>query len=248
MPNVTDNCPLVSNPSQVNTDNEIDNGPGIPPADTTVPNAAPDTDGDACETDGDADNDGLPDAVDTEPLSIASCGGLYVGATDGHPNPAGGDITNDDNGNGNPALPMGSDGADNGPAWDTDNDGMLDGVECALGFNPRDGSSKPSNAVCGGSTDADNDGLPAYLEVCKYGTLDTSLDRDSDGKKDCTEAADVDGNSVVNFPGDTTNVSKAANNIIGKTMDFDLDGNGVVNFPGDAIISAKISQHTGGVC
>ena len=51
-----------------------------------------------------------------------------------------------------------------------------------------------------------------------------------------------------NFPGDTINSAKAANNIIGKTMDFDLNGNGFVNFPGDAVLSAKISQHTAGVC
>ena len=33
---------------------------------------------------------------------------------------------------------MGTDAADNGPSWDTDGDGVPDGVECALGHNPRD--------------------------------------------------------------------------------------------------------------
>ena len=37
-----DNCPLVPNPGQENTDAAIDNGPGIPGNDTTIPNAVAD--------------------------------------------------------------------------------------------------------------------------------------------------------------------------------------------------------------
>jgi hypothetical protein len=55
---LADNCPLVYNPDQTNTDAEsIDNGPDIPGEDITTPYE--DTLGNACDTD--ADNDGLPD-------------------------------------------------------------------------------------------------------------------------------------------------------------------------------------------
>jgi len=230
--NGADNCPTIPNPSQTNTDNEIDNGPGIAPRDVTVPNAVADTEGDACETDGDIDNDGLPDAQDTEPLTGAGlCGTLTM--SDGHPNPAGGDITDADG---------------NGPSWDTDGDGVLDGVECQLGADPRSAASKPSAAACGGSTDADGDGLPASAERCKWGTSDTNVDSDGDGIKDCVEAADTDGNGKVNFTGDVVNSAKAALGIIPKTVDFDLDGNGSVNYAGDTILTVQIAFGVGGIC
>jgi len=245
-----DNCPTVANAGQANTDSgppppagntgSIDNGPGVASVDGTVPNG--DGLGDACDPD--RDNDGLPDVFDTNPLvGGASPCAPFAGSTDGHPSPAFGDITNDDNANGNPAAPMGSDAADNGPSWDTDNDGVLDGVECALSTNPRNRFSKPTVAMCGGGGDADADGLPASAENCKWGTSDGALNTDGDAKKDCTEANDTDGNGFQNFTGDTINSAKAANNLIGKTEDYDLDANGLVNFTGDTILSAKMANH-----
>ncbi len=254
-----DNCNQFSNPSQANADSgpppwwagsgSIDNGSGIAANDTTIPNG--DGEGDPCDLD--RDNDGLFDVYDSEPLLAVSCGGLFVGATDANPNPGYGDNTDVDG---------------NGPSWDTDKDGVRDGVECDLGFNPRSPASKPSQAQCanlptGGiglktpTTDLDNDGLPAYDEYCKWGTEDdpgsphtlaTALDTDQDGKKDCVEANDTNGDGVQNFPGDTVNSAKAANSIIQKTLDFDLNGDNVVNFPGDTILSAKMVNHVGGIC
>ena len=243
-PDGIDNCAGAPNAGQQNSDAEIDNGPGVAAPDGSIPNTVADADGDACETDGDADNDGLPDAQDTEPLTGAGiCGTLT--SSDGHSNPAGGDITNDDDGDGSPA-PV--DTADNGPSWDTDNDGALDGAECQLGTNPRSAASKPLMAACGGAADVDNDGLPASAERCKWGTLDTSGDSDGDGKKDCVEANDTNGDGVQNFPGDTLNSARAAAGVIGRTLDFDLNGDGVVTFPGDTILSAKMAAHVGGIC
>jgi hypothetical protein len=247
---IIDNCPGVANPLQENTDSgpappagntgSIDNGPGVAAIDTTIPND--DAEGDACDTD--ADNDGLPDAEDTEPLTGAGlCGTLA--SSDGHPNPAGGDNTDTDA---------------NGPSWDTDGDGVRDGVECILGTDPRDGTAnKPTLAQCanfptGGAgpntatTDAENDGLPAAAEYCKWGTSDAAGDTDGDLKTDCVEANDTNGDGFQNFPIDTINSAKAANAIIGKTMDFDLSGDGFVNFPGDTILSAKMANHVGGIC
>ena len=255
--NAPDNCPAVPNgilqanvPGvgfQKNTDGVLDNGPGVASNDTTVPNAASNAIGDACDFSGDLDRDGLPDTEDTEPLGATGVCSAWAGQSDGHPSPASGDTTNDDNGNGNPAAPTGTDPADNGPSWDTDNDGVLDGVECQLGTNPRDGNpmhpnAKPTPAQCGGAmTDADGDGLPAAAERCKWGTSDTNADSDGDGKKDCVEANDTDGNGNQNFTGDVINSAKAALGIIGKTMDYDLDGNGNVSFTADTILSAKMA-------
>ena len=257
----TDNCPFDSNASQENTDSGpappagdtgiIDNGPGVTGVDGTVPNG--DKTGDVC--DADRDNDGLPDTQDTEPLGASGICAGFNGSSDAHPSPALGDITNDDDGDANAAAPMGNDAGDNGPSSDTDNDGVLDGVECILGKNPRDRLSFPTQTQCANfaqptpgvgpntpTTDADADGLPAYVEYCKWGTSDASADTDGDTKGDCREALDVDGNGVANFPGDTIAIAKAASALIGKTQDFDFDDNGVVNFPGDAVNHAKRTQ------
>jgi alpha-tubulin suppressor-like RCC1 family protein len=247
-PDSVDNCRFVSNPGQENADAAIDNGPGIPGNDTTVPSAVADSEGDACETDGDIDNDGLPDAQDTNPLGATGICAAFAGANDGHPNPAGGDVTNDDNHDGNPAVAMGTDAADNGPSWDTDNDGVLDGVECTLGHNPRSRTDRPTTAECGGTGDTDGDGLLNAWETCGWGTSPAVIDSDGDTKGDCKEAADVDGNGKVDFVGDTIYYAKAAllpAASFGKTMDFDIDKNGKVDFVGDVIQEAKFALITG---
>jgi hypothetical protein len=202
-----------------NATSAIDNGPGIAGDDGTVPNS--DTVEDSADPDD--DNDGLPDA---DELSPTACTPFDLSTTT-HPNPARGDNTNLDG---------------DGPSWDTDGDGVLDGVECDLGTNPRDAGSKPTAAQCGGTmTDADNDGLSARAERCKWGTSDTSTDSDGDGRSDCVEANDTNGDGAQNFPGDTINSAKAAFSLIVGTMDFDLNGDGVVNFPSDTIFSAKMA-------
>jgi hypothetical protein len=207
-----DNCPLVSNPGQQNADNQIGNGKGIAGHDKTVPNSAGDLEGDACETDGDIDNDGLPNISDSD---------------------RGGDITYDDNNDGT-MCPAG--GADDGPSWDSDCNGVRDSMEgsCPLAVNP--------------NGDDDVDGLLNTWEVCKWGTDPAVLDSDGDGKGDCKEAADVDGNSAVNFTGDVIFYAKAillAPAAFGRDGDFDIDGNNVVNFPGDVIQEAKFGLLAG---
>ena len=228
----------------VNTDAAIDNGPGVPGDDATIPNATADSEGDACESDGDIDNDTLPDSEDTNPLGATGICAAFAGSSDGHPSPAGGDVTNDDNHDGDPALPMGTDAADNGPSWDTDNDGVRDGVECTLGHNPRSRTDRPSTADCGGTGDTDSDGLQDVWEKCGWGTNKTVVDSDGDTRGDCKEAADVDGNGIVGFVGDTIYYAKAAllpRAAFGKTMDFDIDKNGTVDFIGDVIQEAKFA-------
>jgi len=217
-----DNCMSVPNPGQENTDAAIDNGPGIPGDDKTVPNAVTDNVGDACETDSDIDHDGLPNSQDTNPLGATGICAAFAGKSDGHPHPAGGDVTNDDDHDGNPAPPMGTDSADNGPSWDTDNDGVRDGVECALGHNPRSRADRPTTAQCGGTGDTDGDGLLNPWETCGWGTDPTKVDSDRDGIGDCKEAADVDGNSSVTIS-DAIFVARGALVLSPPTKSGDMD-------------------------
>jgi hypothetical protein len=226
-----DNCPLAANAGQENTDGAWSNGPSIPGDDLTVPFS--DGRGDAC--DDDADNDGLADA---DELSATACPPFDLSTT-AHLNPARGDITADDDGDANAAPALGSDAADNGAAWDTDNDGVLDGVECSLGTNPRQRTSRPSSVACGGVADADADGLGAGVERCKWGTSDASTDIDGDGKGDCREVVDIDGDGVITFPGD---VQRLANAYFGAGADvaLDIDGDGTLTFPGDVMFAADV--------
>jgi len=205
----SDNCLHVVNSGQQNADNQIGNGKGIPGHDKTVPNSGGDLEGDACETDGDADNDGIPDGSDPDP---------------------GGDITYDDNNNG---VMCPADTADDGPSWDSNCDGKLDGWVGACGST---------------SADADTDGLKDAWENCKWGTNPNVIDSDGDTLGDCKEAADVDGNEVVNFPGDVIAYAKAillSTAAFGQDGDFDIDGNNALNFPGDVIQEAKFGLIAG---
>jgi hypothetical protein len=205
------------------------------------------SDGDACEMDDDIDNDGLPNAQDTNPLGATGLCAAFAGASDGHPNPAGGDITNDDDHDGDPAPPMGTDVSDNGPSWDTDNDGVPDGYECAHGSNPRDPASRPA-ALPDDNADDDGDGLLNGWERRGWGTNPGLVDSDGDGLGDCQEAADVDGNGVVSFTGDVNAYAKAMllpAASFGSSMDFDLNKDGITNFVGDVVQEAKFATVAG---
>ena len=216
IPDSEDNCPLVANPGQENTDSGpppsgtggIGNGKGIAGDDATIPNG--DSLGDAC--DDDLDNDGIPNASDPDP---------------------GGDITYDDNNNG---IVCPTDPADDGPSWDSNCNGVLDGKEaiCPLAVNA--------------NGDDDWDGLLNTWEVCKWGTNPNVIDSDGDTLGDCKEAADVDGNGVVSFTGDVIYYAKAAllpPATFGQDGDFDIDGNNTLNFTGDVIQEAKFGLIAG---
>ena len=229
IPDATDNCVTVWNPDQANFDGDappygdgvgIGNGKAIAGDDRTVPNS--DTLGDACDPDD--DNDGLADGSDPDPR---------------------GDNTYEDNANGNPCVPLGTDAADDGPSWDADCDGLLDGAEsgCPLAVNP--------------NGDDDGDGLKNTWEVCKWGTYPSDPDgpggvdpQDSDGdtRGDCKEAADVNGDGVVNFAADVIYYAKAAllpPATFGKDGDFDINGDAIVDFISDVIPEARLALISG---
>jgi hypothetical protein len=208
-----DNCPAVPNPGQENTDSGpppsgtggVGNGMGIPGDDVTVPNGDPF--GDVC--DDDLDNDGILNGLDSDP---------------------GSDITYDDNNDGNPCPPLGTDASDDGPSWDSNCNAIIDGME---------------GQDCGSPTaDTDGDGLMDAWESCKWGTSDVSTDSDVDGLGDCVEAADVDGDGVVDFVDDVVYYAKAAllsPASFGKDGDFDINGDGIVDFVLDVIQEARFA-------
>jgi hypothetical protein len=215
---VVDNCPLASNPGQENTDGgpppsgtgAIGNGTGIPGDDITVANG--DSLGDACDPDN--DNDGIPNGSDSDP---------------------GGDITYDDNGDG--AMMSAGTPNDDGPSWDANADGILDGWV----------------GSCGSATaDADGDGLKDAWENCKWGTNPSIVDSDNDGIGDCTEAVDTNGNGIIlgDFGSDGLNSARATllpagvgAGKFGKDGDFDLNGNMVVegDFGADTLTTARMT-------
>jgi hypothetical protein len=179
-----DNCGLVANPGQQNSDALVDNGPGVPGDDLTRP--ASDGLGDACDDDG--DNDGLPDAEDIEPLGATGVCAAFADSSDGHGAAADGDVGYSD---GTPT------------SWDTDGDAVPDGRECIVGTNPRvnDSAHRSMCAATTGTGDGDGDGLQDPWEVCGWGSLATgagSTNSDGDGLGDCREVMDVNGSGVVN--------------------------------------------------
>jgi hypothetical protein len=95
-----------------------------------------------------------------------------------------------------------------------------------------------------GTADSDGDGLLNSWEFCKWGSSPNRLDSDSDGKGDCVEAGDVNGDGVLTFPGDLIYYAEAALLISppwGKDGDFDIDGDDIVDFVSDVIREAKFA-------
>jgi len=160
----------------------------------------------------------------------------------------GGDITYDDDNDGDPAAGSlgGTDPTDDPASWDSDGDSVLDGAECTLGTDPANPASKPTTAQCGGTGDTDGDGLLNAWETCKWSTNPAVQDSDGDTKGDCVEAVDTDGNGIVDYGGDALNSARATllpAASFGKDGDFDLNGNNVLmgDFGADTLTVARMA-------
>ncbi len=172
-----DNCPLVANNFQENTDSGpiSTNGAASGP-DVTRPNG--DILGDACDPD--RDNDGLTDIEEaagcngfaaTSPTSIDSDGDHV---TDRYECLAGSDP--------NSAASVPPQPA---PGTDADSDGIPDAIEALLGTDPH-------------VVDTDGDGMADPIEAKYWATDPTVADTDGDGCGDALEAASVNGDWSVN--------------------------------------------------
>lgn len=253
-PTSVDNCPLNAGPEQVNsstTDPDLDsaplpgdaNGRFVGTADATHPNAR--FAGDICSPDN--DNDGVLDLVEGT-LSFD------MNATD--------DTFCNTSGVGVPAATLGN-------VRDTDADGSLDGVECQLGRNPADPTSKPAAtmqqqqqvffrlmqltqpgyqmplimSLDDGSTIM---GVPEARGLGAAGA--SRLDQDRDGCVDEVESIDVDGSRVAGDP-DRLGIARAALGVstfappgsltAEERRTADVDYNGALGDP-DRLAAARI--------
>ncbi len=175
-----DNCILIPNPSQLNTDGDfIDLGPLVPAIDDLT-NPFSDTLGDLCDSD--ADNDGLLNTVET--------GGAPCASAAAPTNPLDKD-SDDDRTLDGPECVMSTDpnnAASTPPGStlpDPDKDGLASGFELFIGTNPN-------------LSDTDGDGLLDGQEVKFYNTNPLVTNTDGDDCPDGKEAASVNLDRVVN--------------------------------------------------
>ncbi|NOZ01132.1 MAG: hypothetical protein GXP54_04505 [Deltaproteobacteria bacterium] len=236
-----DNCPVVYNPGQTDTDgdgtgdaceSDTDND-GWPDANDNCPAVfnpkQVNTDGandggDACDLDD--DNDGDPDATDCEPTNpmvssktVESCNGKdddCDGYTDEDFPDTDGDKTAD-------CMDV-----------DDDDDGILDAKDnCPLvdNFDQIDTDGDKQGDAC--DIDDDNDGIPDVNDNCPTVPNPDALDTDGDGKGDaCDEDDDNDGLDDIqdNCPVDKNPGQEDFDgDLIGDPCDPDQDGDGVGN-------------------
>lgn len=129
---------------------------------------------------------------------------------------------------------------------DTDGDGRRDGAECALGTDPTDPASRPSQAQCAAAAgsavgaDADYDRLSDAIEYCGYGTTKVRMDSDDDFTHEGCEAVSLNGDMAVN----SLDQLQLAFGIIGDlsgpaNQNADLNKDGAVN-SADQLLMATI--------
>ncbi|AOW76582.1 hypothetical protein A3Q34_06740 [Colwellia sp. PAMC 20917] len=250
--NGTDNCPLVANTFQVNSDNDA-MGDACDPDD--------DNDGVADIDDGypldpnlsvieDADNDGWPTEQDPDDNDAANPGIVFVD-TDGDGK---GDATDeDDDGDGvidtddqfpldiNEWLDTDGDGTGNNADEDDDNDQYSDSDEEHAGSDPLLSTSTPADfdgdfIADVSDNDIDNDGVDNSQDAFDFDPTESAdndgdgignnadTDDDNDGYSDENElAASTDPNSASSIPADMDG------DFIPDVIDDDLDGDGVNN-------------------
>jgi len=213
IPDPADNCPLVMNADQRNTDGDAlgdacdpdDDNDGIVDA---ADNCALVSNADQLNTDGDAlgnacdpddDNDGITDAADNCPV-LANANQADVDG-DGI-----GDLCDPDNDNDgvpnlqdncpltrNPdQLDTDGDGLGNACDPDDDNDGIVDAADnCPLIVNPDQADLDGDHIGNPCDPDDDNDGIEDALDNCPFVSNPDQIDTDSDSLGDVCDATPV---------------------------------------------------------
>ena len=175
-----DNCVLIVNPGQENSDGTIDLSP--PKAYDDITRANSDELGDACENDD--DNDGIADG-DEGVFPVPGCASA-TSATSRTLADTDGDRTLD---LAECVLGYNPASAASVPPFiiapDADSDGVPNSLETSLGSNPND-------------SDTDNDGLIDGFEYRYYSSLTTSTNSDGDACGDAREVASINADLVVN--------------------------------------------------
>ncbi|MBI5288145.1 MAG: hypothetical protein HY873_04155 [Chloroflexi bacterium] len=216
-----DNCILVPNPGQLNTDGEfVDLGVTVGFDDLTWPNS--DALGDDCDPD--ADNDAIPNTTETAGPPCASASAPT--------NPLDYDSDDDRTLDGpectfstdpnNPASkPLGS------PPPDPDTDGLTTFYETLIGTNPT-------------VSDTDGDGLLDGQEVKFFNTNPLATNTDGDDCSDGKEAASVNVDRVVNS-GDMLIVVMhfGPGSSPGYVTGLDVNRDGTIN-SGDTLLIGKL--------
>jgi hypothetical protein len=216
----------------------------------------PDTDRDGVLDidDGDDDADGIDDVVDNcivvanslqenrdENLIQFASLKPFDDTSNPHSDVAGDacddDDDNDGRSDGDETGGVGCGGAVTDPLdADSDGDNYLDGPECAAGTDPVAGeaglASRPSQAQCGATTDADGDKVLAFREVCFYNTDPSNANTDGDACNDGREVASINANNAVDVIDLQQIASEAGTYMLPGSVvkvDFDITKNGTID-------------------
>ena len=209
-----DNCPAVYNPGQENHDGDfVDLSVyGKLYNDSTWPNS--DALGDACDSD--ADNDGLPNSVETA-LPGAACPSATA-STNPLARDTDGDLVLD-----GAECALGTDPTNAAskpplfPAGDSDHDGLTDAFEISIGSNPT-------------NPDTDGDGVLDGSEYENYNTDLRNANTDGDRCTDGKEIASINEDAIVNSV-DLSQVARAygVQSSLRYIADMDLNKDGKIN-------------------
>lgn len=224
-----DNCTALWNPTQLNSDaNFLDNSP--PYAVTTDDKTDPNSDALGDECDSDDDNDGIPDATETDLASLQAICPTALAITDPLKLDSDNDRVTD-----RAECIMGTDPNNiaskpaNPPvAQDPDNDKLSNAVEAIIGTNPN-------------LFDTDGDGINDGLEFKGWRSNPLVSDTDGDGTRDRCEMGSINGDTVVN-PGDQALLSAELVRAVpatSKLPHFDINKDTAYN-PGDQALQASM--------
>jgi hypothetical protein len=118
--------------------------------------------------------------------------------------------------------------ATNPLAADTDGDLILDGAECALGFDPASAASKPVRSQCAPAGDDDGDKVINSIEFCNYNTDPSAVNTDGDSCGDGREIGSINADKSVNII-DLFQIASAGGSPAKYILNFDLTKNGTID-------------------